>query len=150
MTEAANELVMTRVFDAPRELVYRAFVDPDELAQWFAPVGWSVPRDSVSVDARVGGHQIFTMVNDADPTQTSPVWSTFTEVVENELLVGTEDVDMSGGTSPAKFTVRLEFHDEGDKTRLVLRQGPYSPEMENNARAGWESSFTKLDALLAG
>jgi uncharacterized protein YndB with AHSA1/START domain len=150
MTEAANELVITRVFDAPRELVYRAFVDPDELAQWFAPVGWSVPRDTVSVDARVGGLQVFTMVNDDDPTQTSPVRAVFTEVVENELLVGTEDVDMSGGASTAKFTMRVEFHDEGGgKTRLVLRQGPYSPENESNARVGWESAFTKLDALLA-
>jgi uncharacterized protein YndB with AHSA1/START domain len=149
MTETTNELVITRVFDAPRELVYRAFVDPDELAQWFAPVGWSVPRDSVSVDPRVGGHQVFTMVNDDDPTQTSPVRAVFTELVENELLVGTQDVDMSDGASTEKFSLRLEFHDEGDKTRLVLRQGPYRPEMKSNARDGWESSFTKLDALLA-
>jgi uncharacterized protein YndB with AHSA1/START domain len=149
MSEPANELVITRVFDAPRELVYRAFVDPDELAQWFAPVGWSVPRDSISVDVRVGGHEVFTMVNDDDPTQTSPVRAIFTEVVENELLVATEDVDMSGGASTERFSMRLEFHDEGDKTRIVLHQGPYSPDMKNNARDGWESSFTKLDALLA-
>jgi hypothetical protein len=45
--------------------------------------------------------------------------------------------------------LRLEFHDEGGKTRLVLRQGPYLPEMEDMARAGWNSSFTKLDTLLA-
>jgi uncharacterized protein YndB with AHSA1/START domain len=149
MTETTNELVITRVFDAPRELVYRAFVDPDELAQWFAPVGWSVPRDSISVDVRVGGREVFTMVNDDDPTQTSPVQAVFTEVVENKLLVATEDVDMSGGTSTERFSMRLEFYDEGDKTRIVLRQGPYSPDMKNNARDGWESSFTKLDALLA-
>jgi uncharacterized protein YndB with AHSA1/START domain len=150
MTESANELVITRVFDAPRELVYRAFIDPDELAQWFAPVGWSVPRDSVSVDVRVGGQQVFTMVNDDDPSQTSPVRGVFTEVVENELLVATEDVDMSDGASTEKFSLRLEFHDEGGgKTRIVLRQGPYSPEIKSNARVGWESSFTKLDALLA-
>jgi uncharacterized protein YndB with AHSA1/START domain len=149
MTEPANELVITRVFDAPRELVYRAFVDPDELAQWFAPVGWSVPRDSVSVDVRVGGHQVFTMVNNDDPSQTSPVRAVFTEVVENELLVATEDVDMSEGASTEKFSLRLEFHDEGGKTRIVLHQGPYSPDIKSNAQVGWESSFTKLDALLA-
>jgi uncharacterized protein YndB with AHSA1/START domain len=113
-------------------------------------VGWSVPRDSVLVDLRVGGHQAFTMVNDDDPSQTSPVRAVFTEVVENELLVATEDVDMSDGASTEKFSLRLEFHDEGGgKTRIVLHQGPYSPEIKSNARAGWESSFTKLDALLA-
>jgi uncharacterized protein YndB with AHSA1/START domain len=151
MTDATQELVMSRVFDAPRELVYKAFTDEDQLAQWFGPVGWSVPRDTVSVDLRVGGHQRFTMVNDEDPTMASPVSSTFTEVIENELLVGRESVEgIPGFEGVAEMYVRLEFHDAGDgKTRLELRQGPYSIEMEGNAREGWGSSFTKLDALLA-
>jgi uncharacterized protein YndB with AHSA1/START domain len=151
-----QELVISRVFDAPRELVYRAFVDPDQLAAWFGPVGFSVPRESVSVDARVGGHQRFTMVNDNDPSFQSPVNATFTEVIENELLVGHEEWEgvpglQEGGT----MSMRLEFHDLTDdgqpgKTRLVVRQGPYDPQMEDLARQGWTSSFTKLDALLAG
>jgi uncharacterized protein YndB with AHSA1/START domain len=149
MTES-NYLRMTRVFDAPRDVVYRAFVDPDQLAQWFGPAGWSVPRDSVSVDPVVGGHQRFTMVNDADPAQHSVVDATFVEVVENELLVGTEDVVMSDGEDPQQFSLRLEFYDEGGKTRLELTQGPYSPEWSASAQGGWGSSFTKLDALLAG
>jgi uncharacterized protein YndB with AHSA1/START domain len=151
MTEEAQELTMSRVFDAPRELVYKAFTDEDQLARWFGPVGWSVPRESVSVDARAGGHQRFTMVNDDDPTMSSPVNATFTEVIENELLVGHEFVDnIPGTTTTVEFSVRLEFHDAGEgKTRLELRQGPYSAEMEGNAREGWGSSFIKLDALLA-
>ena len=49
------------------------------------------------------------------------------------------------------MTARFEFHDEGDgRTRLVITQGPYSEDIEAMAREGWESSFTKLDALLAG
>jgi uncharacterized protein YndB with AHSA1/START domain len=153
MTEstATNELVITRVFDAPRKLVYKAFIDPDQIAQWFGPVGYSVPRDSVDIDARVGGHQRFVMVNDENPSERSPVNATFTEVIENELLVGSEEWDgVPGMQPPGSMYVRLEFHDEGDKTRLVLRQGPYTEEMEGMAREGWGSSFTKLDALLAG
>jgi uncharacterized protein YndB with AHSA1/START domain len=147
---AANELVITRVFDAPPELVYRAFTDPDQLAAWFGPIGWSVPRDSVDIDARTGGHQRFTMVNDADTSMTSPVNATFEQVVENELLVGSEDVSgIPGFAGVARFSMRIEFHDEGGKTRLVLRQGPYSAEMAADAREGWGSSFTKLDTLLA-
>ena len=149
MTES-NYLRMTRVFDAPRELVYRAFVDPDQLAQWFGPVGWSVPRDTVSVDPVVGGHQRFTMVNDADPAQRSVVDATFVEVIDNELLVGTENVVMGEGAAPQQFTLRLEFYDEGAKTRLELTQGPYSPEWSASAQGGWGSSFTKLDAVLKG
>ena len=151
MTEstATNELVMSRVFDAPRELVYRAFTDPDQLAAWFGPVGWSVPRDTVAVEARTGGHQRFVMVNDDDPTMNSAVNATFVEVIENELLVGSETVEgFPGGL--VTMQVRLEFHDEDGKTRLDLTQGPYTAEMEGNAREGWGSSFTKLDALLAG
>jgi uncharacterized protein YndB with AHSA1/START domain len=143
-----TDLVITRIFDAPRELVYRAFIDPDQLAQWFGPEGYSVPRDTVSIDAKVGGHQRFTMVSDTDSTQTSPVNATFTEVVENELLVGTEQLppEMGGGL----FTLRLEFHDEGGKTRLVVRQGPFpGTEIVDQARAGWGSAFSKLDTLLA-
>ena len=147
---AETELVITRIFDAPREVVYRAFVDPDQLAQWFAPAGWSVPRDSVTIDARPGGVQEFTMVNDSDPTQTSPVHATFTEVIENELLVAEEPETFMPEFKDKGMRVRIEFHDEeGGKTRLVLRQGPYTEDWERSARAGWVSSFTKLDTLLA-
>jgi uncharacterized protein YndB with AHSA1/START domain len=146
----STDLVMTRIFNAPRDLVYRAFVDPDQLAAWFGPVGWSVPRDTVDVDARAGGHQRFTMVNDDDPTMTSPVDATFDEVIENELLVGHEEYLVPGEDTPQRSTVRIEFHDEPEgKTRLVLRQGPFTEEMEGASREGWGSSFTKLDKLLA-
>jgi uncharacterized protein YndB with AHSA1/START domain len=150
MTEQAEGqyLEITRIFDAPRALVYQAFTDPDQLAKWFGPVGWSVPRETVDIDARIGGHQRFVMVNDADPDSTSPVDGTFTEVVENELLVGTEEVDIPGQPR-ISMTVRLEFHDEDGRTRLVLRQGPFIGEMFGGAREGWGSSFTKLDALLS-
>jgi uncharacterized protein YndB with AHSA1/START domain len=145
-----TDLVITRVFDAPRPMVYRAFVDPDQIAAWFGPVGWSVPRDSVSIEAKPGGHQRFTMVNDADPTQTSPADATFVEVIENELLVGEEDISAIDAFPGDVMRMRIEFHDEpGGRTRIVLTQGPYSAEVESGAREGWGSSFTKLDALLA-
>jgi uncharacterized protein YndB with AHSA1/START domain len=143
-----TELVITRDFDAPRERVYQAFVDPDQLSQWFGPVGWSVPRDTIDIDPRPGGAQRFTMVNDDDPDLTSPVTATFIEVVPGELLVGQEAVQTPDGT--VMMTVRLEFEDlGGGRTRLVLRQGPVDDTVAGQAREGWSSSFTKLDALLA-
>jgi uncharacterized protein YndB with AHSA1/START domain len=147
-----QELVLTRVFDAPRELVYRAFTDPDQLAQWFGPVGWSVPRDTIDIDARPGGHQRMVMVSNDDPEMRSPVDARFVEVVENELLVGTEEWEgVPGQQAGVPMHVRMEFHDEGEgRTRLVVHQGPYTSEVEKMAREGWESSFTKLDTLLAG
>jgi uncharacterized protein YndB with AHSA1/START domain len=150
-SETTYELAISRVFDAPRELVYQAFVDPDQLSQWFGPVGFTVPRESVTIDARVGGYQRFVMASISDPSLRSPIDATFTEVVQNELLVGAQEVvGIPGFEGVAKMTLRLEFHDEpGGKTRLELRQGPYSQQMEGNAREGWVSSFSKLDTLLA-
>ena len=145
-----HEITISRIFDAPRELVYRAFVDPDQLCQWFGPEGFSVPCETVQIDARTGGFQRFIMVSDQDPAFRNPVDATFTEVIENELLVGHQDVEgIPGTTGRLRFRLRLEFHAEADgKTRLELRQGPYTEQMGDDAKAGWESSFTKLDLLL--
>ena len=144
----SQHIEITRIFDAPRELVYQAFTDPDQLAQWFGPVGCSVPRDSIEIDARAGGHLRFVMTA---PDVRTPVDATFTEVVENELLAAEMEVaGVPGVAGPLRVHLRLEFHDEGDgKTRLELRQGPFATgQLGADTAIGWESSFTKLDALL--
>jgi uncharacterized protein YndB with AHSA1/START domain len=151
MSSTTQEITISRVFEAPPELVYRMFVDPDQLGQWFGPVGFSVPYESVHVDARPGGFQRLVMVSDDDPSQRSEIDATFSEVVENELLVGHQDVEgIPGTTGTVRFHLRLEFHpeDDGKRTRLELRQGPFTAEMGHDTAVGWESSFTKLDSLL--
>jgi uncharacterized protein YndB with AHSA1/START domain len=145
-----EEILVARVFEAPPELVYRMFVDPDQLGQWFGPEGMSVPFESVEVDARPGGFLRLVMESDQDPTIRSAVNATFSEVVENSLLVGHEDVEVPGSPDSHRLHLRLEFHDEpASRTLLELRQGPFPEELAGDARRGWESSFVKLDALLA-
>jgi len=148
--EATHEITLTRIFDAPPELVYRAFVDPDQLGQWFGPVGFSVPYESVHIDARPGGYQRLVMVSDDDPSERSTINATFSEVVENELLAGHQEVEgIPGTTGSVRLHFRLEFHAEPDgKTRLELRQGPFAEPLGNDSKTGWESSFTRLDSLL--
>jgi uncharacterized protein YndB with AHSA1/START domain len=144
----SQHIEITRIFDAPRELVYRAFTDPDQLARWFGPVGCSVSRDSVEIDARVGGHLRFVMTA---PDVRNAIDATFTEVVENELLAAEmEAAGVPGVAGPLRVHLRLEFHHEGNgKTRLELRQGPFGTgQLGADTRSGWESSFTKLDALV--
>jgi hypothetical protein len=68
MTKHPYDIEITRVFDAPPERVYQAFTDPDQFARWYGPVGFPVRRDTVEVDARVGGRQRFEMVGEADPS----------------------------------------------------------------------------------
>ena len=154
MTEhtQTEELVIEREFDAPRELVWRAFTDPDQYAAWFAPVGYSVPRESIEMDVRVGGDQRFLMVKDDDPSWSSPQAGVFREVVEHELLVSTEHWEgVPGMQDGGSMSLRIEFHDAGEgRTRIVLRQAPYTSQMQDLAGKGWESSFTKLDKLIAG
>jgi uncharacterized protein YndB with AHSA1/START domain len=147
-----SHVIIERVFDAPRELVWNAFTDPDQFAAWFGPVGYHVPRESISFDIRPGGRQQFTMVPDSDeypPAGEST--GTIDEVVEPSLLVIHEDLDgeaaeMFGST---RIEMRIELHEEDGRTRLVLHQGPYGDQMLSPAREGWSSSFTKLDKLLA-
>src|SRR5258708_23485768 len=119
---------MSRPFDASRELVYRGFVGPVQLCQRLGRDGYSVPCETVQIDARPGGFQRVVMVSDEDPGHHSPVDATFSEVVENELLVGHEDVEGTPGTGrTTRLSLRLEFRDETNgKARLELRQGPFT------------------------
>jgi uncharacterized protein YndB with AHSA1/START domain len=145
-----DEITISRTFDAPRELVYRAFVDPDQLCEWYGPAGFVVPCETVQIDARPGGFQRFEMTNLEDPGSRYQVEVTLSEVVENELLAGHQDVERIDAARPAsRSRLRLEFLEEANsKTRLELRQGPYTPEVAQDAKARWESSFTNLDSLL--
>ena len=145
-----HEITIWRRFDAPRELVYRAFVDPDQLCEWYGPDGFYVPCETVEIDARVGGFQRFVLANVEDPGVRYQVEVTLSEVVENELLAGHQDVERIGGAGPADGSrLRLEFseHTTG-KTLLELRQGPFTEEVGQEAKARWESSFSNLDSLL--
>ncbi len=148
--ESKHEITMSRGFDAPRELVYRAFVDPDQLCEWYGPDGFYVPCETVQIDARPGGFQRFVMENVDDPDGRYQVEVTLSEVVENELLDGHQEVERIGSARPADRTrLRLEFLEEGPgQTRLDLRQGPFAEEISEAARARWESSFKNLDSLL--
>ena len=145
-----EEISVSRVFDAPRELVYRAFVDPDQLCLWFGPAGFSVPCETVQSDARTGGFQRFVLVSDADPSHRTPVDVALSEVVEDELLVAHADVGgIAGAGRTARIRLRLEFLDQSSgRTRLELRQDPSRHEICVDPEAAWESSFTRLDSLL--
>ena len=148
--ETIQDVLISRVFDAPRELVYRAVTDPDQLAQWFGPVGYSVPRDTVDIEPRPGGRERFVMVNDADPAEPHSMDSIYSEVIENAVLAGYQNAEgLPGADGAVRMEFRLEFHDEPDgRTRLDLRAGATSAKEQDEMREGWESSFTKLDKLL--
>jgi uncharacterized protein YndB with AHSA1/START domain len=142
-----REVRITRTFDAPRVLVFRAWLDPDQLAAWWAPEGIEVPRSSISVDARPGGHFEFTYV-DASLGQEYPLRMEIVEIVEPELLLFESPPAPEMGI-PERITTRVVFEEDGDRTTVTVTQGPHTDEMIANAQAGWISVLEKLDVLLS-
>ena len=125
MNIEAPQLAISRLFDAPRELVYRAFTDPDQLATWWGPIGNSLPRDEIDFDVRPGGYQRWTEVFAAEPDLRVHIFIDLTDVADGALLEGVMHVagQLPNGTQPFETRFRVEFFDEADgRTRLEIRQ----------------------------
>jgi uncharacterized protein YndB with AHSA1/START domain len=151
MTTEAPDLFISRVFDAPRALVYRAFTDPEQLAAWWGPTGSVRPLDEMAFDVRPGGSQRFVQVFPNDPSIRAEVHIDLTDVAEGRVLDGVMRVlgHLPGGFEPFETRFRFEFHDEPDgRTRLEVRQ--WLPAHVTGAtEEGWRQSFAELDAHLA-
>ena len=102
MTEAvtAHEITVRRVFDAPREAVWDAWTQPDQLAAWWGPRDWSTPPENVSLDLRPGGAMRVTSVSDEGVEMTTA--GTLTEVVRPERLAFEEPPRTPGTTARAR------------------------------------------------
>jgi uncharacterized protein YndB with AHSA1/START domain len=143
-TPVANtdqEVVITRVFEAPREWVFRAWTDPDQVAAWFGPAHFDTPRERIRIDLRVGGRYELTMVQ-RDGGAEYAIGYEIVELVEPELIVLRSDPMPEHEPT----LTRVELHDLGGRTRMTLTDGPY-PKTEH-AEAGWAAAFDKLAALV--
>jgi len=141
VTPEAGELTYTRVFDAPRELVFRCMIAPEHLTHFWGPAGVSTPLETIRVEARPGGEFETVMVNDADGGR-YPTRAVYVEIVEPERIVWTEP--------DSGMTTTSTFRDlGGTRTELEIRQtnapeGYRSPE----ARAGFKTSLDRFAAYL--
>ena len=142
-------VTLTRIYDAPRELVWRAWTDPKQLAQWFGPRGFSssVPE----LDVRVGG--ALRIVMHGPDGNDYPMKGVFSEVKAPERLtfsniaIDTDDNHLLEGAT----TGILE--EQGGKTKLTLHtyakgMVPLAPQMLAGMEAGWSQSFDKLGELM--
>jgi uncharacterized protein YndB with AHSA1/START domain len=142
-----REVRVSRVFPAPPKLVFNAWLDPDQIASWWAPEGCDVPRDSVEVDPRVGGRVHFSII---DPER-GAVYAVRFEIVEMSepgLLVLASEAQPELGL-PHPMITRIVIDSEGAGTRVTVIQGPHTAEMEDRVSAGWVGSLDKLARLLA-
>lgn len=142
----AREITVTRVFDAPRDAVWKAWTEPAQLAHWWGPRGWTTPESGVSVDLRVGGTMRVTSFSDEHGGEMTTV-GTFTEVVEPERLSfdeASEDSWHEGADSTVTFT------DLGDgRTEMTLRSTIHTTdEMATRAEAGLRGALDRLEELL--
>jgi uncharacterized protein YndB with AHSA1/START domain len=113
-----RELVLTRLIDAPREAVYRAWTEPELLKKWFAPKPLTTPV--AELDVRAGGSNLIVMKTPDGQEMPNP--GVYLEVVPNEKLVFTNAYTKAWEPSDKPFmTVVLTFEDEGGKTRYTAR-----------------------------
>jgi len=147
--DSQREIELVRIFDAPRELVFRAWTDPQHLARWWGPEHFTNPV--CEVDARVGG--TLRIVMRAPDGNDYPMRGVFKEVVRPERLVFTNiAVDAEDRPIIEGLTTVL-FAAEGQKTRVTLRTrgkavAPVAIQYLQGMEMGWSQSLTKLAALL--
>jgi uncharacterized protein YndB with AHSA1/START domain len=158
VTAPERTLVTTRIFDAPRETVYRAWTDPKQLAKWFPPEGFTSPR--CEIDARPGGVFRVDMKAPAGAPfegQEFPGPGTFVEVVPNERLVFTMTPEVGDQTMPT-VTTTVTFEDVAGatkRTRCTVAQSLETVEAfqamaKQGMAEGIAQSLGKLAGVLSG
>jgi uncharacterized protein YndB with AHSA1/START domain len=144
---ADREIVVTRVIDAPRELVFEAFTEVRHLSEWWGPDGFSTTTQAF--EFRVGGEWVFVM-HGPDGTD-YPEWIAWTEIVVPEriaLLHGESRGD------PNAFESVLTFSSEGQATRLEMRTVFPTKQMRDevvekyHAIEGGQQTLKNLDAYV--
>lgn len=156
-------ITIERIFDAPREIIWKAWTDPEMVKKWWGPEGFWAP--SIKIDFRVGGKYTYGMHGPAGSQWDRDMYSSgiFKEIVPNEKIVTTDYFSDENGNKikpsdegqdenfPTEMTVTITFEDTGDgKTKLTL----FYPKAENKAqfeamlksgmKEGWNSSLDKL------
>jgi uncharacterized protein YndB with AHSA1/START domain len=154
-----RELVITRILDAPRELVWKAWTEPELMMQWWAPKNFTAP--SIKLDLRVGGEYLSCMRS----PEGKDYWSkgTYKEIVPGQRLVLTNSfADEKGNIVPATYygmspefplesIVTVTLDENGGRTKLTLRYDDVSsiPQSDlSDMQQGWNEMLDKLADFL--
>lgn len=151
-TPSDTQIVMTRRFDAPLELVWKALTQPEYIRKWlFLPPGWTMT--GCEQDIRVGGSFRWTW-DGPDGQPAMVMHGTYREVVPLERLVRTETFEMGCGPAMGEQIATLAFKREGGGTTVTItcsykskedRDGAIASGMEHGVGAGYDN----LEAMLA-
>jgi uncharacterized protein YndB with AHSA1/START domain len=146
----AEGIRIVRIFEAPRELVFRAWTEREGFAAWFGEPGSTIPLETFSMDARPGGAWSLVMLHGPDRTEL-PFSGAFVEVVEPERVVMTLAAP-EGPAGPASEMLTADLEDLGDgRTRMTFTQrgGNLSPNEYSRALRGELIFFDRLGEHLA-
>jgi len=140
-TSAERELVITRVFDAPRRLVFKAWTEPERIKEWWGPRGFTTL--SCEMDQRPGGAW---RVRSRSPEGKDYVsQGVFRELVEPERLVFTYAWVNAEGKPGHETLVTVTFAEQSGKTVLTFHQGVFaSITSRDEHEEGWSSAFELL------
>ncbi|HEX9029312.1 MAG TPA: SRPBCC domain-containing protein [Anaerolineales bacterium] len=149
----SQELTLKRIFDAPRELVFKAWTDPKLVAQWWGPTVFTNPV--CELDPKPGGkiHIVMRGPANSDFDSDFPMTGTFKEVDAPQRLVYTSEAYMDGLSGPQIETLTtVTFADKGGKTEMtlhvvVVRSTPAAAGALQGMEAGWTQSLEKLNDL---
>lgn len=111
-----DELVMERIFDAPRELVWKVMNDPERVTNWWGPHGYTTTVDEM--DFRVGGH--WRWINHTTGGENAPFKGEYLEIVPPERIVQTQIFDVPGFDDRAAINTMV-LEDLGGRTKLTAR-----------------------------
>jgi len=147
-TYGQGSVTLTRIFDAPRSLVWKAWTDPKMMAQWFGPRGFTSTVDAL--DARVGG-SLRIVMHGPDGNE-YPMKGEFLEVTPPERLVFTNIAIDKDGKHLLEGETTVILSERDGKTTLTLQTHaiglvPIAPQMLAGMEAGWNQSIDKLAEL---
>ncbi|OGK18901.1 hypothetical protein A2866_02525 [Candidatus Roizmanbacteria bacterium RIFCSPHIGHO2_01_FULL_39_8] len=157
----SKELTIVRVFDAPVEVVWKYWSEPEYVKKWWGPKGFTCP--AAHIDFRVGGKSHVAMHGPKGTEFDKDLWSigVYKEIIPLKKIVTTDSfADERGNVVPATYygmgkdfpiemTIIVEFEDMGEKTKITLRHlGMPAGKDQEGANAGWNQQFDKLNELL--
>jgi len=142
-----RELVLSRVIDAPRQKVFRAWTDPELLKQWFAPLPYTTPI--AELDVRPGGANLIVMRSPEGNDM--PNRGVYLDVVENERLVYTDAYTKAWEPAAKPFmTVIVTFEDDGGKTKYTARVRHWTvADRETHEKMGFHQGWGQCADQLA-
>jgi len=145
--ESANrEVVIKRVFDAPRSIVFKAWTDPEHLVRWWGPHGFTI--ELCKMDLRAGGAWRICMRSPDGVLDRQQ--GMFREIVENERLVFTYAFEDATGKPGHQTIVTVTFTDLGRKTELTVHQAVFeSVAMRDDHVRGWGEALDHLAEYVA-